>query len=50
MATKKIAKTTTKRVRKPSTPEQRAARRAKRWRKTGVSEATVQWMKDNHML
>ncbi len=36
--------------RKPSTPEERRERRAKRWRKTGVSEATVQWMRDTGLL
>jgi hypothetical protein len=36
--------------RKPSTPEQRAKRRAAHWRKTGVSASTVAWMKDNGML
>jgi hypothetical protein len=35
---------------KPSTPEQRKERRAKRWRATGVSESTVKWMRDSGML
>jgi hypothetical protein len=37
-------------AKKPSTPQQRAERRAKRWKKTGVSQSTVQWMRDNFML
>lgn len=37
-------------VKKPATPQQRAERRAKRWRSTGVSERTVQWVRDNFML
>ncbi len=36
--------------RKPSTPEKRKEQRAKRWRRTGVSEATVQWMRDTGLL
>ena len=35
---------------KPRTPEQREAARARRWRRTGVSESTVRWMKDMGML
>lgn len=38
------------RPRKPSTPEQRQKARARHWRKTGVSDRTLQWMKDNGML
>jgi len=39
-----------KKVRKPSTPEQRAQRRANRWRKTGVSQSTINWMNERGML
>jgi hypothetical protein len=39
-----------KKVKKPATPQQLAERRAKRWRKTGVSESTVQWMRANGCL
>lgn len=43
-----------KSVKKQMTPEQkvnkRKAARARHWRKTGVSEATIQWMRDNDML
>jgi hypothetical protein len=30
---------------RPSTPEGRAARRAAHWRRTGVSESTIAWMR-----
>lgn len=36
--------------RKPSTPDQRMKARARHWRKTGVSDSTVEWMKKNGML
>lgn len=32
------------------TPEQRAKQRAAHWRKTGVSERTISWMKDTGFL
>lgn len=37
-------------VSNPSTPAQRQARRAKRWTRTGVSQNTIKWMKDNNLL
>ena len=33
-----------------STPKERQRARARRWRKTGVSAATVEWMRKNRML
>lgn len=36
--------------RKPSTPEQRMKGRARHWKKTGVSDSTVKWMRDHGML
>jgi hypothetical protein len=36
--------------RKPSTPASRQKARAKRWSKTGVSDATIKWMRDEGML
>jgi len=47
---KKDPKTETKKPRKPSTPEQRRKRRAAHWRKTGVSENTINWMRENCFL
>ena len=35
---------------KPSTPEQRMKGRERHWRKTGVSDRTIKWMKDEGML
>lgn len=43
-----------KKQRKPLTPEQRAKRneqaRARYWRKTGVSESMIQWMREHNLL
>lgn len=36
--------------RAPSTPEKKQEARARRWRRTGVSASTVEWMRANHML
>lgn len=38
------------RVAKARTPAQREQQRARRWMRTGVSAATVAWMKRNGML
>lgn len=47
VATQKQAEKT---VSKPSAPEQREKRRAAHWRRTGVSDTTVSWMKKGGWL
>jgi hypothetical protein len=37
-------------LKKKSTPESRAKARENHWRKTGVSNSTINWMKGNNYL
>jgi len=39
-----------RKVRRESTPEEKMKRRASHWRRTGVGEGTIKWMRDGGWL